>query len=93
MRHRNARQRGAQGTPESAGRVALDDDERRSFDGESDPARDLSDVGMRVVLANAPDLDQWKATHAESCRIELRMLARKDDPRDDPVDGERFCYR
>jgi hypothetical protein len=92
MRHGNARQRGSQCPAESARRVALNNDERRTFDCGSDPTRDLSNVRMRIGLTEAAEVNQWEAGHAESRRIEVRMLAREDDPRDDPTAGKCFCY-
>jgi hypothetical protein len=92
MRNRNARHGRAQGTAKSARRVALDDDKPRSLDGRSDAPRHLSHMYVRVRQPRAAELGQRKAGETESRRIEVRMLAGQDDPRNDAAGRKCSSY-
>jgi hypothetical protein len=48
MRDRNAGHGSSESTAKGAGRVALDDDQLRTLDLQSDATRDLSHMGVRI---------------------------------------------
>jgi len=88
----NPRHACAQSSSERARCVALHDDEFRALYCRSDGARDLTDMGVRVGLTAAAQLDDRKTGHPEGAGIEFRMLAGQNQPRNYSSAGERSCY-
>ena len=91
MRDGNAGGEAGQSRTERARRVSLDDEQRRPpRKPRKQRLRDGTDVTMRILLPGATESLGGKTAEPERCRVEVRVLTREDQLRNDSSFGERL---
>lgn len=76
-------------TSESARRIALDDDKvGLGFEQRCHRGRDLADMGVRIGLAGAAEVDPIETGEIKLLKVQRWMLAGRDEPRRNAAGGE-----